>query len=99
MSGRFDVQYDRGNNFAMVRGYGTRALLCEVNRGRPPLWNRTSRAWATSPKVARDAQALAESRGWVVTVGWCGVPRKRSPEPAPVVEPEPEGLFVIGGGS
>jgi hypothetical protein len=52
---------------AYVNGYGSRDLLTEL-RGRPPIWGTRSRAWVTTPTVARDLVAIAEHRGYSVTV-------------------------------
>lgn len=52
---------------AYVKGYGSRELLTEM-RGRPPMWGSTYRAWHCQPQTARDLIAVAEDRGYVVTV-------------------------------
>lgn len=52
---------------AFIKGYGSRELLTEL-RGRPPVWSTRSRAWVTTAETARDAVAVAESRGWSVVV-------------------------------
>ena len=54
-------------NMATVSGHGSRELLTELS-GRPPVWSVLSRAWVTQPRRARDLIALAESRGFLVTV-------------------------------
>ncbi len=48
---------------AYLRGHGSRELLTEL-RGRPPVYGTRVRAWHTQPHTARDALAVAESRGW-----------------------------------
>jgi len=52
---------------AYVSGYGSRELLTEM-RGRAPIWSATVRAWATTPRTARDLIAVAEDRGRRVLV-------------------------------
>lgn len=52
---------------AYVSGYGSRQLLTEL-RGRPPVWASRRRAWLSTEATARDLVAVAESRGWGVTV-------------------------------
>ncbi len=52
---------------AYVNGPGSRDLLTEL-RGRPPVWATISRAWVTTPRTARDLVAIAEHRGYSVTV-------------------------------
>lgn len=52
---------------AFVTGYGSRELLTEL-RGRPPVWSSLSRGWVAMPRTARDLVAVAESRGYDVTV-------------------------------
>ena len=54
-------------NMATVSGYGSHDLLVEL-RHRRPVWSSISRAWATTPRTARDLIAIAESRGYVVSV-------------------------------
>ncbi|WP_343909042.1 hypothetical protein [Nocardioides aquiterrae] len=56
-----------GDNWAEVSGHGSRQLLVDMT-GRPPVWLTRSRAWSTTPKSARDLAALAELRGYDVTV-------------------------------
>ncbi|QYJ05388.1 hypothetical protein KUV85_06830 [Nocardioides panacisoli] len=53
---------------AFVAGYGTREMLIDLRKGRPPVWSRQEKAWATQPHTARDLIALAESRGRLVLV-------------------------------
>lgn len=52
---------------AYVTGHGSRDLLTEL-RGRPPVYATRARAWVTTPTVARDLVAIAEHRGYDVTV-------------------------------
>jgi hypothetical protein len=52
---------------AYVTGFGSRDLLTEL-RGRPPVYATRVRAWVTTPTVARDLVAIAEHRGYDVTV-------------------------------
>lgn len=52
---------------AYLRGYGSRELLTEI-RGRSPVFATRFRAWTCQPHTARDAIAVAESRGWRVEV-------------------------------
>lgn len=53
---------------ALVNGYGSRELLTEQMRGRPPVWSPLSRAWTCQPSTARDLIAAAESRGYDVRI-------------------------------
>lgn len=50
---------------AVLRGYGSRALIEEL-RGHPPVWSSTYRGWHCQPKTARNVVALAEMRGYQV---------------------------------
>lgn len=50
-----------------VRGYGSRDLVVEVT-GRQPVWARTDRAWVVQPHRVPDLIAMAEHRGYQVTV-------------------------------
>lgn len=56
-----------GDNWAEVNGPGCRDLLTEL-AGRPPAYLARSRAWSTTPQRARDLAALAELRGYAVTL-------------------------------
>ena len=53
---------------ALVRGYGSRELLTELRKGRPPVWATRDRAWVTQPATARDLIAVAELRGYEIVV-------------------------------
>lgn len=53
---------------AYVSGYGSRALLSELRGGRAPVWGTRVRAWVTTEQTARDLLAVAESRGYEVTI-------------------------------
>lgn len=64
---RLEVSIDPEGVWAFVKGYGSRDLLTEL-RGRPPVWSTLTRAWVTQPQTARDLVAVAESRGYAVTV-------------------------------
>lgn len=66
MSRRLEVEFVN-DSCAYVRGYGSRELLVDI-RGRAPVWSTLSRAWVTVPQTARDIVAVAESRGYDVTV-------------------------------
>ena len=55
------------NSCALVSGHGSREMLTEL-RSRPPVYATLSRAWVTTPKTARDLVAIAEHRGYDVTV-------------------------------
>jgi hypothetical protein len=50
-----------------VRGHGSRELLTSII-GRPPVWAARAGAWVCQPRAARDAIAVAESRGWSVDI-------------------------------
>lgn len=52
---------------AWVRGFGARELLTDVTH-RAPLFGSRVRAWCAQPHTARNAIALAESRGWHVEI-------------------------------
>lgn len=98
MSGRVHAILDRGETYGYLRGYGSRDLLLSV--GSRPTWGSVTRAWAGTYGKVRDAIALAESRGWVVTVEWTG--ERRATRPPVVVlpavsEPEPgQGVLFDG---
>lgn len=65
---RHRISVEFYNNVCVyVRGYGTRDLLTEL-RGRAPVWATISRAWVTTPETAKDLIAIAERRGWDVTI-------------------------------
>ena len=51
---------------ATVTGYGSRDLLTEMRGGRAPVWS--ARGWVTVPDTAADLIAIAERRGFDVTV-------------------------------
>ncbi len=54
-------------NLAVASGWGSRDLLTEL-RGRAPAWSNRPRGWAIQPTTARDLVALAELRGYDVTI-------------------------------
>ena len=66
MNGRPHVHFVIAANHAFVTGYHARQLLIDV--GSRPVWGGIRKAWATVPHLAADAMALAEQRGWLVTV-------------------------------
>jgi hypothetical protein len=53
---------------ALVRGYGSREMISELRNGRPPVWATRDRAWVIQPSTARDLIAVAESRGYDITI-------------------------------
>lgn len=55
------------DNMATISGHASRELLTEM-RGRPPIWSTLSRGWVTTPRTARDAVAIAESRRYEIVV-------------------------------
>jgi hypothetical protein len=61
------VAIDPKGVWAFVSGYGSREMLTEL-RGRPPVWSSLTRAWVTQPRTAKDLIAVAESRGYLVSV-------------------------------
>ena len=56
------------DNCAYLSGYGSRELITELRGGRPPVGSSVGRAWVTTAKTASDVIAVAESRGWAVTI-------------------------------
>lgn len=52
---------------ALVRGYGSRDLVMKVTK-RTPVWATLSRGWVVQPNTADDVIAIAEERGYLVTV-------------------------------
>lgn len=56
------------DNCAYVSGYGSRELITELRGGKPPVWSSIGSAWVTTPRTARDAIAVAESRRWDVVI-------------------------------
>lgn len=77
-------------NCAQVSGFNARGLLLEV--GGRPMWSAVSSAWMVQPSTAKDAVALAESKGYDVVV--TGGPVS-APEP-PQETPEPPELDLFG---
>ena len=63
---RLSVVMDPGGVWAELRGWHAYDLIVDV--GGRPQWARTAKAWSTSGKRARDAIALAESRGYIVEI-------------------------------
>jgi hypothetical protein len=63
---RLEVEY-ASPSCVLMRGPGARELITEV-RGRAPVWATLSRAWVCQPSTAVDVVALAEMRGYGVTV-------------------------------
>lgn len=55
-------------NCAYISGYGSRELITDLRFGRPPVWSAVGHAWVTTPGTARAAIAVAEDRGWNVTI-------------------------------
>lgn len=51
-----------------LSGHGSRELITEVCRGRPPMWSSIGRAWCVQPHTAADVVALAEVRRFEVVV-------------------------------
>jgi hypothetical protein len=64
---RRHLEITLGDNWAEVRGWGSRDLLKELT-GRSPVYNTRTRSWCTTPKRARDLAVLAEVNGYDVTV-------------------------------
>lgn len=54
-------------NCAYVSGYGARELITEI-AGRVPTYSSLGKAWCVQPHTALDVQALAERRGYAVTI-------------------------------
>jgi hypothetical protein len=86
-----------GDNWGEFSGYGSRGLYIEL-RGRPPVFNTRTRRWTAQLQTTRDLIALAESRGWHVTVTGAqavdvAAAAGDEPKPAAAPPPEPEGLW------
>ncbi|MCP3422734.1 hypothetical protein [Nocardioides pinisoli] len=76
-----------GDGWAEFAGWGSRSLYLEL-RGRPPVFNTRSRRWVAQQHTARDLIALAESRGYAVTIAAAqsvdvAAAAGDEPEPAP----------------
>ncbi|MEP9380825.1 hypothetical protein [Nocardioides sp. KR10-350] len=67
MSGRVLYVAFVNASCAFLKGHGSRELLTDL-RGRPPVWASLTRAWGCQPSTARDAVAVAQSRGWNVEI-------------------------------
>lgn len=63
---RLEVVVDPRGCWAEVKGYRARDLLLEV--GSRPVYSTTRRAWSVSARRGRDVAALAEYRGYSVTM-------------------------------
>ena len=67
---------------SLVRGYGSRDLVEEVS-GRPPVWMSRLRGWSIQEWTARKVVALAETRGYDITIIEARSPAARTPAPQP----------------
>ena len=63
---RIEVEFFNAS-CAYVRGHGSRDLITE-RTGRPPVWATLSQAWVCQSRTARDVIAIAERRGYDVTI-------------------------------
>lgn len=52
---------------SLVRGYKAREIVEEVT-SRPPVWMSRLRGWSVQERTARDVVAVAERRGYDITV-------------------------------
>ncbi len=52
---------------SLVRGYGSREMV-ETVTGRAPVWIPRLRGWSCQEQTARNVVALAESKGYDVTI-------------------------------
>lgn len=65
------VRLSEANDWASIAGFGAKDLVEEA--GGRPIWSNIQRAWMTNTRVATDALAIADRRGWSVTYTEDGV--------------------------
>lgn len=80
---------------SLVRGYGSRDLVEEVS-GRPPVWMSRLRGWSIQEWTARKVVALAETRGYDITIIEARSPAARSSSPTERPDVEVDGHRDVG---